>query len=297
MPPRQIVIVGSGGMLGRHVTDVFGEKYPNTVCATRDEIDITDYWRTRSELERLGADAVVNCAAFTDVDGCETQKDVAHEVNAEGAGNLSRACREVGARILHVSTDFVFDGNQSTPYREDDPTSPQSIYARSKLEGEQQVAATNPDHLIVRTAWLYGLYGPNFVSAILGAAQSEEPLQVVNDQLGTPTYAYDLALGLARLVGMDTSGVVHFANSGVCTRYEFAVEALRLAGINRPVESVGTDQLQGRPATRPAFSALDTGKFTELTGVLPRPWEEALADYFHAAAPSGPTVEPGQERS
>ena len=295
--PRQIVLVGSRGMLGRHVADVFGEQYPNTVCSTRDEIDITDYWRTRWELERLEADAVVNCAAFTDVDGCETRTEFALEVNAEGAGNLSRACQGIGARILHVSTDFVFDGATSTPYREDDPTNPQSAYARSKLEGERQVAAANPDHVILRTGWLYGPYGHNFIAAILGRARSGKPLQVVNDQRGTPTYTYDLALAMARLVGLDVSGVVHFANSGVCTRYEFAVEALRLAGIDHPVESIGSDQLQGRPAVRPAFSALDTGRFTELTGILPRPWEETLVDYLRAMAQVDPAAGREQTRS
>jgi dTDP-4-dehydrorhamnose reductase len=136
----------------------------------------------------------------------------------------------------------------------------------------------------VRTAWLYGPYGHNFIAAILGAARAGKPLQVVTDQQGTPTYTYDLALALARLVRLDAAGVVHFANSGVCTRYEFAVEALRQAGIDQSVESIRTEDFQGRPAARPAFSALDTGRFTELTGVLPRPWEEALVDYLQAAA-------------
>ncbi len=280
----QIVIVGAGGMLGRDVSEVLGERYPSTVCATRDEIDITDYWETRWELERLAANVVVNCAAFTDVDGCETETEKAFQVNAEGAGNLARACAEVGARILHVSTDFVFDGNQQRPYREEDPTNPQSAYARSKLEGEQQVRAGNPDHVILRCAWLYGPHGRNFISAILGKAHAGQPVQVVTDQRGTPTYAHDLALAVDRILGTRVTGVVHFANSGVCTRYEFAQEALRLAGLEAPLEPIRTAELQDRPAQRPAFSALDSGRFTEITGVLPRPWQETLVDYIKATS-------------
>ena len=280
----QIVIVGAGGMLGRDVSEVLGERYPNTVCATRDEIDITDYFHTRWELERLDANAVVNCAAFADVDGCETETEKAFQVNAEGAGNLARACAEIGARVLHVSTDFVFDGNQQIPYREEDPTNPQSAYARSKLEGEQQVRAGNPDHVVLRCAWLYGPHGPNFISAILGTAHAGRPLRVVTDQRGTPTYTHDLALAMDRILGTKATGVVHFANSGVCTRYEFAQEALQLAGLEARLEPIRTADLQDRPAQRPAFSALDSGRFTEITGVLPRPWQETLVDYIKATS-------------
>ncbi len=276
----QIVIVGAGGMLGQDVSEVLGEQHPSAVCATRDEIDITDYWLTRWELERLDADVVVNCAAFTDVDGCETQSEKAFQINAEAAGNLGRACAEVGARLIHLSTDFVFDGNQQLPYREKDQTNPQSTYARSKLEGEQQVAAAHSDHVILRCAWLYGPHGRNFISAILETARAGRPLRVVTDQRGTPTYTHDLALAIVRILACETTGVVHFANSGVCSRYEFAQEALRLAGLEVPMEPIKTTDLPDRPAPRPAFSALDTGRFTELTGVLPRPWQATLVDFL-----------------
>jgi dTDP-4-dehydrorhamnose reductase len=279
--PGQIVIVGSAGMLGQDLSDVLLDRHPATVCATRDEIDITDYWRTRWELERLEARTVVNCAAYTDVDGCETYPDRATQVNSVGAGNLARACHEVGARLLHVSTDFVFDGGQDTPYREDDPPHPVSVYGESKLAGERQVAEANPDHLIVRCAWLYGPRGNSFISTILDRARGGEPLRVVEDQCGTPTYTGDLALAIARLLALQATGVVHFANSGVCTRYEFAREALRLAGLEGAVmEPLRSEDLEDRPARRPPYSALDTGRFTELTGVLPRPWQETLSDYL-----------------
>lgn len=282
--PIQPVIVGAGGMLGQDLSEVLAEAYPQTVCATRNEIDITDYWAVRWELERLRATVVLNCAAYTDVDGCETQGDLARRVNAEGAGNLARACRETGARLLHVSTDFVFDGTADRPYREDDPVAPLSAYGRSKLEGEKAIAAATPDHLIVRVSWLYGPHGRNFVSTILDAARAGKPLRVVTDQLGTPTYTRDLAEALRRLVTLDCRGLLHFAQTGVCSRYDYAVEALRLAGMGDvPVERITSDAIaQARPAKRPAYSALDTSRYRALTGETPRRWEETLADYLAA---------------
>jgi len=270
------VILGAGGMLGRHLGEILQEELPQTVCATRDEVDITDYWELRWELERLAATVVVNCAAYTDVDGCESHPERAREVNAEGAGNVSRACREVGARLIHVSTDFVFDGITRRPYREEDPTHPLSVYGRSKLEGELAVASGTDDHLILRVSWLYGPHGRNFISAILDAARAGRPLRVVDDQTGTPTYTADLSRAIRRLLETDHRGVLHFANTGVCTRLAFASEALRLAGLGRrPVEPICSQDLD-RPARRPEYSALDTGRYLELTGERPRPWQETL---------------------
>jgi dTDP-4-dehydrorhamnose reductase len=276
------VILGAGGMLGQQLSEVLEAAYPQTACATRDEIDVSDYWATRWDLERLEATVVVNCAAYTDVDGCESHADRARRVNAEGAGNVARACREIGARLLHVSTDFVFDGAADRPYREDDPTNPISAYGRSKLEGERAVAAANPDHVILRVAWLYGPHGANFISAILGAARAGRPLRVVDDQRGTPTYTADLSDAIRRLLEVDYAGVIHFANAGVCSRLEFATEALRLAGMTEvAVEAIRSADL-GRPARRPAYSALDASRYTRLTGQTPRPWRETLVDYLEA---------------
>ena len=276
------VILGAGGMLGRHLAEVLEDELPRTVSATRDEIDITDYWEMRWELERLKASVVINCAALTDVDGCETQEDRARLVNAEGAGNVSRACREVGARLIHISTDFVFDGLQRRPYREEDLTHPISVYGQTKLEGELAVAEGTPDHLIVRASWLYGPHGRNFISAILGAAGSQKPLKIVEDQVGTPTYTEDLARAVQRLLGTEHRGVLHFANSGECNRVEFAIAALQLAGLSQvPVERISSDELS-RPAQRPPYSSLDTSRYTELTGETPRPWERTLRNYLTA---------------
>ena len=277
------MIVGAGGMLGRHLAEILIPDHPDTVCATRDEIDITDYFGTRWNLERLEPTVVINCAALTDVDGCEARAEEANRVNGEGAGLLSRACREVGARIIHVSTDFVFDGASERPYREDDAARPLSAYGRSKLLGERRVAEENPDHLIVRCSWLYGPYGRSFVSAILEAARAGRTPRVVTDQHGTPTYTADLGWAIRRLLDMPARGVIHFANAGVCSRLELAREALRAAGLAVPVEPIRSDELS-RPARRPAYSALDTARYAALAGEPPRPWQETLADYVAATA-------------
>lgn len=282
----QPVIVGAGGMLGQHLAEVFPETFPATVCATRDEIDIGDYWTTRWELDRLHATVVINCAAYTDVDGSEAHEGRARLVNVDGAANLARACHAVGARLIHLSTDFVFSGNATRPYTEDDAVEPLSAYGRSKLDGERAVATEAPDHLIVRVAWLYGPHGRNFVQAILDAARAGKPLRVVSDQHGTPTYTGDLARALARLVGLEARGVLHFAQTGVCSRLDYAREALRQSGLGHvPIEPIGSAAL-ARPARRPAYSALDTTRYRDLTGETPRRWEETLRDYLSVALPA-----------
>jgi dTDP-4-dehydrorhamnose reductase len=278
----QPVIVGAGGMLGQHLGEVLPETYPETVCATRDEIDITDYWTMRWELERLHASVVINCAAYTDVDGSEAHEERARLVNVDGAGNLARACHAVGARLIHLSTDFVFDGRSERPYTEEDETAPLSAYGRSKLDGERAVAAEAPDHLIVRVSWLYGPHGKNFVSAILGAARAGKPLRVVSDQHGTPTYTGDLSRALTALVAIRAQGVLHFAQTGVCSRLDYAREALRQAGLGDVVVEAITSDTLARPAHRPAYSALDTARYLALTGEAPRRWQETLADYLSA---------------
>ena len=276
------VIVGAAGMLGQQLSTILSAAHSRTVCATRDEIDITDYWATRWDLERLGATVVINCAAYTDVDGCESNLGQARRVNGKGAGNLARACQQVGSRLIHISTDFVFDGKGRRPYREEDPTCPVSAYGRSKLEGEQAVASAAPEAVILRCSWLYGPHGRNFISSILGAARAGRPLRIVDDEHGTPTYTADLAHAIVRLLEVEHSGILHFANTGVCSRIEFAREALRQAGLEgADVQAIRTDELD-RPARRPPYSALATGRYTELTGSAPRRWEETLRDDLEA---------------
>jgi dTDP-4-dehydrorhamnose reductase len=267
-------------MLGAALAHLLDEGYPDTVAATRAEIDIEDRFRMEAEFERLQPSVVINCAAFTDVDRCEAAPELAHAINAEGAENVARAATQAGCRMVHVSTDFVFDGRSDRPYTEEDPPAPLSMYGKSKLEGEQRVAAAGGDYLIVRSSWIYGPGRANFVDAIRTRARAGGVLKVVKDQIGSPTYVADLADALKRLIGIDHRGIIHFANTGQCSRYELAREILESTGITRAsVEPIGTSQT-GRLAPRPAHSALDTSLYARLTGHEPRHWRSALLEYL-----------------
>ncbi len=277
------LVLGAGGMLGRELARVLEEAFPATVSATRAEADVTDRFRLAAEVERLRPDVVINCAAYTDVDGCETDPEKARRVNVEGAGNAARAAAAAGCPVIHISTDFVFDGRKAAPYTEDDTPAPLSEYGRSKHEGERRVAALAPDHLIVRTSWLYGSGRSNFVDAIRARARNGGTLRVVDDQFGSPTYVFDLARAVLRLMERDARGLVHFANAGICSRHDmarFILEAGGFRGVR--LEPIKTGEA-GRIAVRPACSALDTARYTRLTGETPRTWQEALRDYLGAA--------------
>ncbi|MBM3474955.1 MAG: dTDP-4-dehydrorhamnose reductase [Armatimonadetes bacterium] len=216
-------------------------------------------------------DAVIHCAAMTDVDGCETDPDSARRINLEGTRNVVEGCGD--ARLIHLSTDFVFDGRRTTPYAEDDLPAPISVYGSTKLAAEDCVREAAPDHAIVRTAWTFGPWGRNFVLSILRAAREQGRLQVVADQVGSPTYAPDLAAALWRLVATDRRGVFHLVNSGVVSRYDFAREIVIAAGMGDvPVEAVTSAELN-QPAMRPPYSALANTKLPAL-----RHYREALAD-------------------
>jgi len=274
------LVLGAGGMLGRAVTEALEEEYPGTISATRAEADVTDRFRLEAEIERLRPDVVINCAAYTDVDGCEIDRDRARRVNAEGAGNAAIAAAATNSRIVHVSTDFVFDGRQSVPYTEDDPPGPLSEYGRTKLDGERRVAAATPEHLIVRTSWLYGHGRGNFVNSIRSRAANGGTLRVVNDQFGSPTYVADLARALSLLIARNARGLVHFANAGACSRHDLAREILGACEFRSCDLKAITTEEAGRIAVRPAYSALDSLRYSRLAGESPRAWQEALHDYL-----------------
>ena len=275
------LVIGAGGMLGRALVRRLEPEYPETIGATRSEIDILDRFGMEAEIVRLNPTVIINCAAWTDVDGCTRNPARALEVNADGAEHVARAAAGSGCRVIQVSTDFIFDGRLDRPYVETDIPSPIQAYGLSKLEGERRVAVANEDHLIVRTAWLYGEHGDHFVARILARARSGEPLRVVDDQRGSPTLADDLADGIASLLRVAHRGVVHVVNTGVASRFELARRALEVTGhLGRVrLEAVRTVVPAGGTA-RPASSPLDPGLFTRLTGVAPRPWTEALDDYL-----------------
>jgi len=283
---ERVLVTGAGGLVGTPTVAAFRARRAEVVALAKSDLDITDADAVRATLRGWSPDLIVNCAAYTKVDDCETQVEQAMRVNGDGPGVLARAAVAANARFIHLSTDYVFDGRGGRPYREDDPTAPPEIlsaYGRSKLAGEVGVRAADPNALIVRTAWVYGPDGPGFPNAILRAAKEKPRLKVVNDQAGCPTYAPDLAQAIVALAMIEATGIVHVANSGVCTWYDFACEIVRLAGLHTPVDPCTTVEFP-RPAKRPAYSVLDTGRFVELTGKPLRPWREAIAEFISGRA-------------
>jgi len=243
------------------------------------EMDVTDAGRVRAVMEQERPAVVVNCAAFTNVDGCESERDLCFDVNGRGAGNVAGAAAAVGARVIHISTDYVFDGRSRVAYKEDDEPAPLSAYGESKLDGETRVAAAATEYVIVRTAWLFGAGGANFVSKILARAKEGEPLEVVDDQRGSPTYAGHLAAALAKLLAVEFRGIVHVAGAGAASWFDVAGEVLRLTGHRAPLSTIATADLE-LPARRPRYSVLESSLYTALTGEAMPPWQEGLAAYL-----------------
>lgn len=270
-----ILVVGSKGMLGRELMALYGDRARGVDI---DEIDITDLASVQRVLTTIKPSAVINAAAYTDVDGCQDNAERAMEVNGEGVGYLAMVSKEIGAKLVQVSTDYIFDGKKGTPYLEDDLASPLSVYGESKLAGEMN-AWFNPDHLIVRTQWLYGHGGKNFVETMLRLAKDKKEISVVDDQIGSPTWTGDLALAIKALLDKGCQGVYHAANAGFVSWNGFAKEIFRLAGLDVTVLAMTTEEL-GRPAPRPLYSTLDCGKLSRDTGFAPQPWQEALKRYL-----------------
>ena len=270
-----ILVVGSKGMLGQDLMALFGEAARGFDV---DEIDITDLESVQRVLLSLKPRVVINAAAYTDVDGCQSNAELAMQVNAEGVGFLAMISNEIQAKLVQVSTDYVFDGRKGAPYLEDDLQSPLSIYGESKLGGEMN-AWLNPDHLIVRTQWLYGHGGKNFVETMLKLGSERDEVSVVDDQVGSPTWTCDLALAIKALIDKGCSGTYHAANSGFTSWNGFAQEIFRLAGMEVTVHPMTTEQL-GRPAPRPLYSTLDCSKLAQDTGIVLQPWQEALKRYL-----------------
>jgi dTDP-4-dehydrorhamnose reductase len=276
----KVAICGAGGMLATDVREVFQQRGHEVFDLTINDLDITDITMVREKFSTIKPDVIFNAAAYTNVDGCESEPDLAYKVNSLGPRNLAIAANEAGAALVHISTDYVFGGVGNTPYREYDLTNPQSVYGKSKLDAELFVRNLCPRHYIVRTAWLFGINGNNFVRTMLRLAAERDTLTVVNDQLGSPTFTYDLAIALADLIEKPTYGTYHLTNSGECTWFEFTREILRQAGIEGvEVKPMTTEQLN-RPANRPRYSVLDNYVWS-MDGRVPlRNYREALADYL-----------------
>lgn len=282
----RFVVTGSGGQLGRCLVQRIAASPVHVLAAAprHAQLDVADRDALRAMLDEARPDALVNAAAFTWVDRCETEKDLAWRVNAEAPGVLAQECASRGVKLVHVSTDYVFDGEAARPYGEDDAVGPRTEYGRSKLEGERRVRSLLPSALVARTSWVFGP-GRNFVATMIalaarrGAESGEAPLRVVDDQFGTPTYADDLAGWLLGLVEGEARGLYHLANRGVATWWEVAREAFDLAGFREvSIERIGTGEFP-RPAPRPAYTALGCAK-ADAAGVVRRDWRTALAAYL-----------------
>ena len=272
----KILVTGANGQLGREVVrQGVGHEL---VLTDYDTLDIIDGKAVASFMREVKADAVIHCAAYTNVDGAEDDADGAFRVNVVGAQNMAAACLETGARMVYVSTDYVFDGQSQKPYREFDATNPQSVYGVTKWQGEQIVKEILGRHYILRTAWLYG-DGNNFVRTMLRLAENNDTLRVVHDQIGTPTSTVELAKAVFKLLASDAYGTYHGTCQGQCSWYEFACEIFRQAGKEVKVIPVTTDEFP-RPAKRPAHSVLDNYMLRMTVGDPMSTWQEALQEYL-----------------
>ncbi|PID59034.1 dTDP-4-dehydrorhamnose reductase [candidate division KSB3 bacterium] len=275
------LVTGSQGMLGTDVLDLFGHRH-EVFGIDLHNCNILNKGQLEDIVSRFRPDVIIHTAAYTNVDQAESEQDQAAALNERGTAIVAKASRKFQAKLVYISTDYVFDGSKKTPYKETDSPNPQGVYGKTKLSGEQQVQQIldKDQWLIVRIAWLYGLHGKNFVAAILQRAQEIGRLQVVNDQFGGPTYTRDVAVAISALLEATASGIFHVCNSGQCSWYEFAIRILCHAGLSHvPIEPISSVDLQ-RPAPRPNYSVLDTSKFTSLIGQAPRHWEDALQMYF-----------------
>jgi dTDP-4-dehydrorhamnose reductase len=276
------LVTGAGGMVGQDVRAALETRGENVVALSRSELDVTDVRAVRVAVRDARPDVIVNCAAYTKVDDAERNEHLATAINGSAVEFLADAADGAGALLVQISTDFVFDGSKRTPYEINEPTAPLSAYGRSKLVGEQAATGTRK-YVILRTAWLFGVHGPNFVEAIRNQVRKgTSPLRVVDDQRGRPTYAPHLADAIVRVARLahesaDARGIVHYADEPECTWFEFARAIVGTGTAMIPVTSAEFP----RPATRPAYSVLSTERYERLTGVKPESWEEGLREYLH----------------
>src|SRR5205823_4877773 len=281
----KIVIVGTGGRLGAALAREFQDY--DVTGFNREQFDLSDLDGLRTTLDPMSFDVLINAAGFTNVDACETERDRAFLINAEAPGVLATICNAKDAKLIHFSTDYVFDGEKRTPYTEEDHANPISVYGESKLIGERNVLAFVNHHLVVRVSWVFGPDRPSFIDAMIKRAQENEKVDAIADKFSTPTYTQDIARMLPQFFDRGVEGgILHFANAGKCSWQEYAQWALdccRDAGISLKGRTVGAltlNDMTNWVARRPVYSVLSTAKYTELTGTPPRAWRETVADYI-----------------
>ena len=275
----KILITGAKGMLSSDLVKVLSTEHEITGLSHQ-ELDVTNKRDVDICINDNKPDVVIHAAAYTDVDGCESNRELAFQVNADGAKNVALACKKTSSVMLYISTDYIFDGEKSSPYIEEDKSNPINVYGESKLAGENYVKSTLDRYYIVRTSWLFGKTGKNFVETILRLAREKNELKIVNDQIGSPTYTLDLAKAINVLVTKPSFGCYHVSNQGFCSWYDFAREILKQSGFDEvKVISILTEEFK-RPANRPKYSVLNCQKFMDEFGYNLRNWQDGLRDYL-----------------
>ena len=284
---KRVLITGAQGLLGKEIAKVFRSAGFDVRETDRTELDVADLAACREAVASIHPEMVIHCAAYTAVDRAESEEKAAFALNEEGTRNVATACRESGALVVTFGTDYVFDGTLGRPYREEDPVNPLSVYGRSKLAAEEALRESDCEHLLVRTQWLYGPGGKNFIATILDKARKGDALKVASDQTGSPTFTRDLAAAVLGLTEAGARGTVHFSNEGETSWFElarFAIEKERLSGVT--LIPAATRDLP-YPAPRPAYSVLDKEKYRGITGNSPRPWDEAVEEFLFVISVGG----------
>jgi dTDP-4-dehydrorhamnose reductase len=275
----KIVVTGANGQLGQELVRQLQQTNFELYSFTKSDLDITNENIVNEVITKIKPDIIINAAAYTKVDQAEVEEETAYLVNAFGQRSLAVAAEKVGAKICYISTDYVFDGNSTVPYREYDKTNPLGVYGKSKLVGEELTKSLCSQYFIVRTAWVYGEFGQNFVKTMLRLAKEKEEINVVNDQIGSPTYTVDLARFIIELVQTEKFGIYHCTNSGSCSWYEFAKAIFEESNINVKINPITTEQFP-RPAARPRYSVLDNFAMKVNGFPMLRHWREALKEFL-----------------
>lgn len=275
---QKILVTGANGQLGKELQELSREFLVfDFIFLSREELAIHDIEAVKQAFKKYVPQYCINCAAYTAVDKAETDKENAFLVNGEATGVLAAVCREYSTRFVHISTDYVFDGKATAPYKTDAATNPQSVYGESKLQGEKNAMASNDQSVIIRTSWVYSAFGKNFVKTMLRLMSEKPEINVVSDQVGSPTYAADLAKAILTIVSSGNwhPGIYHFSNEGVISWYDFAVAIRELSGSHCIVNPIPSSAYP-TPARRPSYSVMDTSRINEVYGIKPEGWKSSL---------------------
>ncbi len=268
----KVLVTGAKGMLGQDLCPVFEDNGLYVIPASKEELDVTDYNSTKASIEDIKPQIIIHLAAYTNVDKAEEELEPVFKINEEGARNIAKISKEIDAIMVYISTDYVFDGNKNSPYTQDDTPNPLNKYGLSKLKGEKAVRENADKYYIIRTSWLYGHGGKNFVDTMINLAQKNNKIKVVDDETGSPTYTVDLAKGILDIIGKPY-GIYHISNEGETTRFNFAKEIFRLAKLNPNLEAISGKDYK-TPAKRPKYSTLQNS-------IPMRQWDIALKDYIN----------------